>query len=209
MRHFRLKTGNEGWLTSYADLITNLLIFFVLIISASSIQTGKMEKIIAQISQQKPATESLSSAEKKVKEALKEEKLTENVHVKLTDAGLELSFESGVTFASGSEAILAQMEEPLAKVLKVLTPYAGKYNFAVEGHTDETPISSGRFKSNWELSSARAMQVRERLETVGVEKHRIRVEAYGETKALDPETLNGLTRDQVLAKHRRVVVRLY
>lgn len=209
MRNFRLKSSNEGWLTSYADLITNLLIFFVLIISASQIQTGKMEKIIAQISKAKPATETLASAEKKVKEALKQEQLEENVHVKLTDAGLELSFESGVTFASGAADILPQMEEPLAKVLKVLTPYAAKYNFAVEGHTDETPISTGRFKSNWELSSARAMQVREHLEQVGIEKNRLRVEAYGETKALPAETLQGLTREQVLAKHRRVVVRLY
>ena len=207
-RDFRLKSSNEGWLTSYADLITNLLIFFVLIISASQIQTGKMEKIIAQISQKKP-TETLASAEKKVKEALKQENLQDNVSVKLTDAGLELSFESGVTFASGSADILPLMEEPLSKVLKVLTPYAVKYNFAVEGHTDETPISTGRFKSNWELSSARAMQVRERLEQVGIEKSRIRVEAYGETKGLPAEALTGLTREQVLAKHRRVVVRLY
>lgn len=208
-RDFRLKSSNEGWLTSYADLITNLLIFFVLIISASQIQTGKMEKIIAQISQSKPATESLATAEKKVKEALKQENLQDNVSVKLTDAGLELSFESGVTFASGSADILVAMEGPLSKVLKVLTPYAAKYNFAVEGHTDETPISTGRFKSNWELSSARAMQVRERLEQTGIEKNRIRVEAYGETKALPAEALQGLSREQVLAKHRRVVVRLY
>ena len=209
MRPFRLKTGNEGWLTSYADLITNLLIFFVLIISASQIQTGKMEKIISQLNHGKASTESLPAAAKKVKEALAEQKLTESVNVQLTDQGLELSFESGVTFASGGADVLPTMEEPLAKVLVVLTPFAKKYRFAVEGHTDEVPISSGRFKSNWELSSARAMQVRERLEQVGIEKNRIRVEAYGDTKALPPEGLKGLTREQVLAKHRRVVVRLY
>ncbi len=210
MRHpSRLKTGNEGWLTSYADLITNLLIFFVLIISASSIQTGKMEKIVQQISQGKPPADSLAAAEKKVKAAIKEENLQDDVTVQLTDDGLELSFESGVVFASGSATILPQMETPLAKVLTVLEPYAKKYRFAVEGHTDETPISSGSFKSNWELSSARAMQVRERIELVGVEKQRIRVEAYGETKSLPAEALQGLGREDVLAKHRRVVVRLY
>ena len=64
MRRLRLKTGNEGWLTSYADLITNLIVFFILIISASELQKGKLEAISEAITQHS-SPDSLSEAKKK------------------------------------------------------------------------------------------------------------------------------------------------
>jgi chemotaxis protein MotB len=208
MKLNRLRTSNEGWLTSYADLITNLLIFFVLIISASQVQTGKMEKIIEQISNN-VSTESLSSAAKKVEETLKTQELRENVSVDMTDSGLEIVFDSGVMFSSGSAEILTTMNDPLNKILEVVKPYTEKYRVAVEGHTDENPIRSSIYKSNWELSSARAMQIRERLETIGVDPKKIRVEAYADKKGLKLETGANLDRAAFLAKHRRVVIRLF
>ena len=208
MKLNRLRSSNEGWLTSYADLITNLLIFFVLIISASQVQTGKMEKIIEQISNN-VSTESLSSAAKKVEETLKTQELRENVSVDMTDSGLVIVFDSGVMFSSGSAEILTTMNDPLNKILEVVKPYTEKYRVAVEGHTDENPIRSSIYKSNWELSSARAMQIRERLETIGVDPKKIRVEAYADKKALKLETGANLDRAAFLAKHRRVVIRLF
>lgn len=209
MKLNRLRSSNEGWLTSYADLITNLLIFFVLIITASQVQTGKMEKIIEQISQDAPRSESLSSAAKKVEQTLASQNLRDNVSVDLTDSGLEISFDSGVMFPSGSAEILATMNEPLAKVLEVVKPYTDKYALAVEGHTDENPIRNGIYKSNWELSSARAMRIRERLESLGVDSKKIRVEAYADNKPLKMEAGVNLDRAAFLAKHRRVVIRLF
>ncbi|MCX6109539.1 MAG: OmpA family protein [Proteobacteria bacterium] len=204
----RLRSTNEGWLTSYADLITNLLLFFVLMIAASHVQTSKMEKIAEALSGE-AASESLESASKKVKQALEEQKLSQDVSVQMTDEGLEIAFNSGVTFASGQANILPSMETPMAKVLAVVKPYAEKYHLAVEGHTDEVPIRSGAYKSNWELSSARAMQIREHLETVGVAAKRIRVEAYADTKPFTPEKGVELDRNTLLGRQRRVVIRLY
>lgn len=208
MAYYKRNSTNEGWLTSYADLITNLLIFFILIISASSIQTGKLEKI-AQAFNQKQATESLAAAQQQVEEELAKQNLQESVRVELKDEGLEISFDSGVTFNSASADILPKMEQPLLKVLEVLKPYADKYRFAIEGHTDERPIHSSRYKSNWELSSDRAMAIRERLEAVGVDSRRIRIEAYADTRPLPQEIANVLSREEFLARHRRVVIRLY
>lgn len=208
MKLYRLRSSNEGWLTSYADLITNLLIFFVLIITASQVQTGKMEKIIEQISNNSPS-ESLSSAAKKVEDTLTTQNLKENVSVNLTDSGLEIAFDSGVMFTSGSAEILTTMNDPLAKILEVVRPYTDKYAVAVEGHTDENPIRNSIYKSNWELSSARAMRIRERLESVGVEAKKIRVEAYADNKPLKLEAGANLDRAAFLAKHRRVVIRLF
>ena len=207
-RRHRLATGNEGWLISYADLMTNLLIFFVLIVSASEIQTGKLERILSRISGT-PAG-SLSEAKTVIEHAIKEQKLTEKVSVQMTDSGLEISMNSGVTFASGKAEIRSEMLEPLSKVLASIVPLGDRYHFAVEGHTDHIPIGNGSpFKSNWELASARSLEVRERLESIGVPRDRIRVEAYADTKPLPADQLKALPQEEILARHRRVIVRLY
>ncbi len=209
IRRSRLKTGNEGWLTSYADLITNLLIFFMLIIVASEVQMGKLESIASQFSQT-VSPDSLRHAEKVLSEEIKNNNLTEKVEVKMTDAGLEMSFNSGLTFSSGGASILPEMIQPLQKVLTLLRPYVAKYRFAIEGHTDETPIKGdSHYHSNWDLAAARALEVRQYLESVGIPKNNMRVEAYADTRPLSADQLKGLVYDQVLAKHRRVIIRLY
>lgn len=206
----RARTSNEGWLTSYADLITNLLIFFVLIMSASQMQTGKLEKIMQSLSSGEPQTQhNLSKAEEEIKKVLTEEGIADKVSVELGDEGLELAFQSGVMFTSGSAEILPAMQEPLQKVLTAIGKYQDRYSYAVEGHTDETPMHSGHYRDNWDLSSARALQVRGQLESSGVVKNKIRVEAYADTKVLPDATLNGLDREHRLALHRRVVIRIY
>ena len=95
-------------------------------------------------------------------------------------------------------------------MLEVLLPYSSKYSFAVEGHTDATPIiGAGAFASNWDLSAARALVVRGRLEGVGIDRTRIRVEGYADTRPLPEAELAGLTPEQRNARLRRVVVRIY
>ncbi len=209
IRRKRLKTGNEGWLTSYADLITNLLIFFILIIAASEVKIGKLESIASSFSKNKSAY-SLYSAQEDLKREIEAKNISKFVEVQLTDSGLELSFNSGITFTSGSSMILPQMIEPMKSVLKMLLPYGEKYHFAVEGHTDEVPIKKDSvFKSNWDLAAARALTVRDYLEDIGLEKNKIKVESYADTKPLEMKDLSVLNYHEKLAKHRRVVIRVY
>ena len=204
----RLTTGNEGWLTSYADLMTNLLIFFLLIISASEIQTGRMERIMSRLSGHPSG--SLTDVQKTVEETIQAQNLQGKVQVRMTDAGLELSFNSGVTFDSGKAEIRPEMLMPLQAVLEPLVKISGKYQFAVEGHTDSVAIAPGSaFKSNWELSSERSIEVRQKLESLGVDRNRIRVEAYADTRPLAPDQLVGVSTEDALARARRVVVRLF
>lgn len=207
-RRHHLRTGNEGWLTSYADLMTNLLIFFVLLVSASEIQTGRLERLMTRISGAPQG--SLSEAQKIVDQTIREQNLTGKVTVEMTDSGLELSFNSGVTFSSGQAVIRPEMLEPLTKVLDPLVPLAGKYRFAIEGHTDRVPLGgTSSFRSNWELASARSGEVRDRLERMGVPRDRLRIEAYADTKPLPQAQVVGLSDEEALARHRRVVVRLH
>jgi chemotaxis protein MotB len=206
----RRRAGHEeSWLLSYADLITNLLLFFVVLLTAANLNKMKMQQITQSISgKQSPA--SLESIRKEIEAQIAAKNLRELVTTTVTDEGLELSLNSGLVFDSGKAKIRPEFEETVASMLKELAPYSSKYHFAVEGHTDSTPIvSGGLFASNWELSSARAIMVRQRLEEVGIERSRIRVEGYAETKPLPEPLLKGLSGDERLARHRRVVVRIY
>lgn len=205
----RTYTSDEGWLLSYADLITNLLIFFSMLLAAAQISRPRMQQIAEGISGvEQPA--SLSAIQEEIEEQIEQEGLEETIRTDLTDEGLELSLNSGVVFDSGSAAVRPDQEGMLDSMLRTLVPYADRYDFAVEGHTDTRPVVNGTtFTTNWELSTARANAVRSRLEQVGIEEDRIRVEGYADTVPLPDEALEGLSPEEVLARHRRVVVRIY
>lgn len=202
----RTYDSDEGWLLSYADLITNLLVFFVMLLAAADISQAKMQQIAESISGiEQP--ESLSAIQEEIDAQIEKEGLQEVISTQLTDEGLELSLNSGLVFDSGSSVVRGEHEGTLQSMLGTLVPYRDKYQFAVEGHTDDVPMLGP--VTNWELSTGRANAVRSHLETVGVEPERIRVEGYADTVKLDEELLVGLSEEERLARHRRVVVRVY
>jgi chemotaxis protein MotB len=205
----RRKGHEESWLLSYADLITNLLLFFVVLLTAANLSKGRLQQIAKSISgAESPA--SLESIRKEIESQIAQRNLQDLVRTTLARDGLELSLNSGLVFDSGKAKIRPELEQTLGAMLQVLGPYSSRYAFAVEGHTDTTPIlNGGAFASNWELSSARAIVVRQRLEEAGVSRSRIRVEGYADTKPLPADQLAGLSSEQQLARHRRVVVRIY
>lgn len=205
----RVYSNEEGWLFSYADLITNLLVFFAMLLAAAQLSRTRMQQITQSISGvEQPA--SLSSIQDEIDEQIQREGLQDMIHTDLTEDGLKLSLNSGLVFDSGHAEIRAEQGPILDRMLQTLVPYADRYDFAVEGHTDSQPIVNGdAYATNWELSTGRANAVRSRLEAVGVEQGRIRVEGYADTEPLPEEALIGLDEDERLARHRRVVVRIY
>lgn len=205
----RSHTNDEGWLLSYADLITNLLVFFAMMLAAAQISRTRMQQIAENISGTEQP-ESLSSIQEQIEKKIAEDGLQDMVTTKLTDDGLKLSLNSGLVFDSGSAVIQTGLTTTLDQMLGTLVPYAERYDFAVEGHTDATPVvRNNTYPTNWELSTGRANAVRGRLESVGVDQNRIRVEGYADTVPLPEADLMGLSDAERLARHRRVVVRIY
>jgi chemotaxis protein MotB len=205
----RTKGHEESWLLSYADLITNLLLFFVLLLSAAHMSRSKLQQIAKSVSgAESPA--SLESIQNEIDKRIRDNNMQNLVRTNLSNDGLELSLNSGLVFDSGRAEIRKELEGAVGTMLGVLVPYSTKYSFAVEGHTDTNPIAQGSiFPSNWELSSARAIVVRQRLEDVGIDRARIRVEGYADTKPLPEALVAGLSQEERLARHRRVIVRIY
>lgn len=205
----RTKGHEEGWLLSYADLITNLLLFFVVLLSAANLSKGRMQQITKAISGEEQA-QSLSSIKAELDKKIAEKNLTDVVSTRERDDDVELTFNSSIVFDSGRADIKPEFSASLDDVFALLAPYTAKYNFAVEGHTDATPVTpGGMFKSNWDLSTMRAIGVRERLEGAGVSRDRIRVEGYADTRPVPAEELVGLSTEAQNARQRRVIVRIY
>lgn len=203
----RSYASDEGWLLSYADLITNLLIFFAMLLGAAEISRSRMQQIAEELSGvEQPA--SLASIQEQIDAKIAAEGLQDLVSTDLTDEGLKLSLNSGLMFDSGSASIRPEQMDVLDRMLQTLVPYAPTYTFAVEGHTDSTPFGvAGR--TNWDLSTDRANALRTRIEGLGVAPGRIRVEGYADTIALPEAELEGLSPPERLARHRRVIVRVY
>lgn len=109
--------------------------------------------------------------------------LGDEVGVFLTEGSVNLRISNEILFASGQAELMpagAALIDRLGALLR-----EGYYRIAVEGHTDDVPIATARFPSNWELSGARASSVVRRLESVGVERVRLRATGFADTRPLD------------------------
>ena len=206
------KQSDESWLLSYADLITNLLIFFVALLSAMEVNRVKLQHV-QEVLAGKVEAKSLKELEKDLKAYIAEKGYEEVITANRTDRGVLVAINSGIVFPVGSSSIAPKFKTILMDVMQKVLPYADKYEFAVEGHTDSRPIKNGgKYRSNWELGSARALNVRSHLETVGIPRDKLHVEAYADTRPLLEETSDNqqtIKKPQPMDRQRRVMIRIY
>src|SRR5687767_12188466 len=109
----RAKGHEEGWLLSYADLITNLLLFFVVLLTAANLSKGRMQQIVKSISGSESPS-SLESIRKEIEAQIAKMQQQDLVRTDLSDQGLELSLNSGLVFDSGKAKIRPELEQVLA-----------------------------------------------------------------------------------------------
>ena len=202
------RKSDEEWLYAYADLITNLLIFFVALLSVSSIDQVKLQKVSEQLSGKRQEY-SLAAIKENLEQVIKDENLDKVVSVSLDDDGLRISLNSGVVFKVGSAKIPSKYQDIFATVMKSVMPYSDRYEFAIEGHADKQRIKSGgKYLSNWELSTARANSVRRRLGNLGIPDNKLRIEGYGSSRPLQSKDKE-LSEAEQQALNRRVVIRVF
>ncbi len=123
----------------------------------------------------------LEAAKAELERRLKGEK---GVTVGLEERGLVVTFIAEVLFDSGKAKIRPEAYEVLDKVAKVINEKVADRNIAIEGHTDNEPIKYSGWKSNWELSTARATSVLHYLEDKGTAPTRLQATGYGEYRPI-------------------------
>ncbi|MCR4336246.1 MAG: OmpA family protein [Candidatus Omnitrophica bacterium] len=133
------------------------------------------------ISQLQDELSELERAKAELERRLRDEIADNEVSVGLGDRGLVVTFVSEVLFDSGKAKLREEAFEKLSKVARVLNTTVVDYNIGIEGHTDNVPIKHSGWKSNWELSSARAMSVLHYLiDEEGLAPERLSGTGYGE-----------------------------
>lgn len=190
-----VEDADEGWLTTYADAITLLMAFFVMLFTLASTtdeegQDAAMEAIASAFGAP-PTAESKApdrtdggdpaeAAQAKVEQIVEEMGLRDEIKVESHSRGLRIEMASTVLYAPGQVELSGEARRTVAELAEVVVELAGEGTVVeVEGHTDDAPRTSGALPSAWELSSHRAGAVVRALEEAGVPQKRLRVVGYG------------------------------
>ncbi len=205
--------NHERWLVSYADFITLLFAFFVVMFAVSQVDSKRLGRFTEAFSKAVGITlmplqgESLMNGGKVPDESsnsagdqpsVAELDGLRNALIKMAQMNnalqglqiiqhrheLVLRLPESVLFDTGD----ARVKDASISTLKAIAPELRERSVEVrvEGHTDNRPISTGRFRSNWELSTSRAIAVMVVLSNEGISNARLSVAGYGEFRPVGP-----------------------
>jgi chemotaxis protein MotB len=196
---------DELWLISYADMLTLLIGFFVLIIASAPLTRARFERIAAALSGSQKAAPLEDLRDKVDALVARTPALRDKVRTRDDAEGLGIEFKDARLFDSGSAHLRGEAQPAIAEIARLLQELPAR-PVTVEGHTDEVPISTASFHSNWELSSQRAINVLQALQSAGVGRERMSARALADTHPLPPAPEQDL--EQRRAANRRVVIRV-
>jgi chemotaxis protein MotB len=196
-------------MTTYGDLVTQLLIFFVLLFAMSSIDAAKFEQAIISLQgalgflpsgrttepqQQVGGTptpqqiddrdlQQMLEVKAMIEQGLEQADLEATVLLTLEERGLVIRFSDSVLFDLGRAEIKPLGRETLERISQSLLAIPNQVR--IEGHTDNIPIRTAAFPSNWELSTARATNVvRYMIEQLAYDPKRLSAAGYGEYRPI-------------------------
>lgn len=161
------------WLISYSDFMTILFIFFLVMYGYAVLEKQERMSQGATISY---------DAFAKLMDRFEGVVGSANVEITTDSNKTTVQLKDSVLFASGSSDLTDNAKSTLAELSKSLKLVQG--DVIVEGHTDNVPILGGRYKSNWELSAARAFSVIQELTVNGVPTKRLAAWGFGENRPI-------------------------
>jgi chemotaxis protein MotB len=179
--------------------------------SFASFSDGGMDKVNQALSKSfgKVAEESRNRADK-IKKAIASKAASKDIVVTEVNGELQVAFASSFLFESGSASLVPAAEAPLKAFIQSIKPEMKNLRIVVEGHTDDRPIATAEFKSNWELSSARAATVVHFLEAAEFPSDHLEAVGFGSTRPIAPnrEIASQIEIPENQAKNRRVLIRV-
>jgi len=193
----------EAWLITYLDMLTLLLVMLVIMLALAGKGEGQQsEPAMVEATQQaagdqlvalQPSASPIPSIvplpapaadtqQDDTSEAKPDLALGDDIEVIVNDGSISFRISSEILFGSGR----AELEDAGLDVIDRLVPTlaAGGHLIIVEGHTDNLPIQTKRFPSNWELSASRASSVVRYLQLAGIESTRLSATGYADTRPL-------------------------
>lgn len=218
------ESGGADWMATYGDMVTLLMTFFILIVSFSTTELIKFRKAMGSLrgsmgvlleqdgssiiakqnesSMPKMQSQVMSQSLEDMERYVFEQQIENGVGIEMRQGGMTLRLNSALLFASGG-AELKPIVFPILENMSIMIQMM-RCKARVEGHTDDLPIHSGRYRSNWALGFERAMSVVEYLvEETHINPTIITAQSMAHYQPLLPNT-NAENR----AKNRRVEILL-
>ncbi|MEQ1878495.1 MAG: OmpA family protein [Bdellovibrionia bacterium] len=200
-----LKKENEVWIYSYADLVTNLLAFFLMVIAIQNTNQSTAQAIRDSIAKVTGKGGGKGNVEQEfafvVTQFFKDARLKNMAAVQKDTDGVSLTFSGGLFFDTLSAELKPEAQDVLIKLAPLLAKLPKDLRVDVGGHSDARPIQpeeSDLYPSNWELSAARAAAVVRFLTEKGVDQNRLRAIGYASTQPVSKD----------FDQNRRVVIRV-
>ncbi|MEF8703252.1 MAG: flagellar motor protein MotD [Candidatus Accumulibacter sp. UW26] len=226
--------NHERWLVSYADFITLLFAFFVVMYALSSVNEGKyriLSNSMVSAFRSQPVSSTgqtpmllpapapaINSPLNRMQETVKQQRrekmrnvaqdilqvmapLVEQGKVRVleTSRGVSIEINDSILFSPGQALLQPAVVKAMQSVAEVLV--AADFPIIIEGHTDNSPISTVQFPSNWELSAVRATTVLRLFAAAGVAAERLTAIGYADTRPVEPNLLA-----DGRARNRRVTI---
>jgi chemotaxis protein MotB len=200
------------WLISYADLMTLIACFFILMMAFANfdpVSFDKKAKIISQYFKER-----YKSTEVKLdqlqQEVARHPEVKKMLKISLKDGALIMAFSSTVLFEKQEVKLSEKNVTFLDSIIDIVKSKDPNFRILVEGHTDDIPpAKDSPFSSNWALSAARAAAVLERFEFYGFHPKKMVAIGLADTKPLAPNRKpSGNPIEENMKMNRRVVIKV-
>ncbi len=206
-KEMRRRGRSPIWLTIYSDLMTNLMLFFLMLFGTSRMAIDVQKTIYKTIRTEFSRKEVIfvkkeEEAIKKMVDYVEEMRLRGFATIKVSEQRVKIMLANPVLFDLGESELKPSAIPVLHQVAELLKDIPNAV--LVEGHTDDRPITGGDFRSNWELSAARAFGViRYFIEEENIPPERLSAVGYGEYRSLYPNDT-----EENRAKNRRIEINI-
>jgi chemotaxis protein MotB len=210
--------GGGNWLTTYGDMVTLILTFFILLYSFSTIDVMKFQKMLlsfrgavgivdggksfdenSKIASGRQVTENGSSKQqtldvlkvaRQIQAIVKEQGLEDQISVSVNRRGVVVSIAEGLLFSSGQYELRTDGKKVLATLGRIFAEIPN--NISAEGHSDSVPVSrSGVIKDNWDLSAIRSSRIISFLsKSSNLSSKRLQSVGYGKSRPIMPNDTN-------------------
>lgn len=204
-----------SWQTSFLDIFVLLLAFFVILAGLARFDIILFDDTALALRSDLMGTERIRTPilelkydlEQILETELEEESVALSSHLE----EIRLEFRDATFYRTASADLLPQGKEVINQIMDVLeTLYFYQFHIDVEGHTDSRPISTMRFPSNWELSTARASNIIKYFIEQGFNPSHLKASGYADAHPLVPDyDADGNPIPENMAINRRVVIRIH
>lgn len=183
------KEENDEWMVTYADAMTLILGFFVLILSMSIINQNRFEEVSEAINQgllkkeQQENISPLKDLQTNLSDTLLKYQVLPSEAIEAGENFLKVNLPGNILFATGSAKLGQKSTQLISAIANDINKFPlPEFNIEIEGHTDNIPISTTRFPSNWELSASRAISVLQVFLQQNVDGNRLKAIGYADTR---------------------------